>query len=93
MASWQDIRVLEERIYDAVQEYLENTEAYTKPVLHVFLDQDEMQYKAEADDGLNANGDNGIYSMTELIRADDNNNPEPDIDKISSVANSWIFLN
>jgi hypothetical protein len=26
MANWQDIRALEERIYDAVQEYLDNLE-------------------------------------------------------------------
>ena len=37
MASIQDIHALEERIYDAVQEYLDYPSGYQKPVLHVFL--------------------------------------------------------
>ena len=91
MANWQDIRALEERIYDAVQEDLDNPDAYTQPVLHVYLDQDEMLHKAEADDNLSGNADDGIYPMAELIRTGDDG-LEPDVDKISDIANSWIFL-
>lgn len=92
MANWQDIKALEERIYDAVQEYLDNADAYTKPVLRVYLDQDDMLHKAEVEDNLSGNADDGIYPMTELVRSDDNGEPEPDVDKISDIANSWIFL-
>ena len=91
MASWQDIRALEERIYDVVNEYLSNTEAYSKPVLHVWLDKDDMLHKTEADDNLSGNADDGIYPMAELIRTGDDG-LEPDVDKISNIANSWIFL-
>ena len=42
MANWQDIRALEERIYDAVLEYLGNADAYQNAVLHVYLNQDDM---------------------------------------------------
>ena len=91
MANWQDIRALEERIYDAVQEYLDNPDAYTQPVLHVYLDQDEMLHKAEAEDNMSDNTDDGIYPMVELIRTGDDG-LEPDVDKISDIANSWIFL-
>ena len=62
MANWQDIKALEERIYEA------------------------------AEDGLHGAEDDGIYPMPELIRMGEDGKPEPDIDKISDVANSWIFL-
>ena len=92
MADWQDIRALEERIYEQVEEYLNNQEAYTVPVLNVYLDHDDKTYKAATEDGLQGTEDEGIYPMSELIRMGDNGKPEPDIDKISDVANSWIFL-
>lgn len=92
MANWQDIKALEERIYEQVEEFLNNQEAYAVPVLHIYLDCDDMTYKAAAEDELQGSTDEGIYPMPELIRTDDEGKPEPDIDKISDVANSWIFL-
>lgn len=92
MANWQDIRALEERIYEQIEEFLNNQEAYAMPVLNVYLDHDDMTYKAAAEDGLQGTEDESIYPMPELIRMGDNGKPEPDIDKISDVANSWIFL-
>ena len=92
MADWQDIRALEERIYEQVEEFLNNQEAYATPVPNVYLDHDDMTYKAAAEDGLQGTEDEGIYPMSELIRMGDNDKPEPDIDKISDIANSWIFL-
>ena len=92
MADWQDIRALEERIYEQVEEFLNNQEAYAMPVLNLYLDHDNMSYKAAAEDGLQGTEDEGIYPMSELIRMGDNDKPEPDIDKISDIANSWIFL-
>lgn len=92
MANWQDIRALEERIYEQVEEFLNNQEAYAMPVLNVYLDHDDMTYMAAAEDGLQGTEDEGIYPMSELIRMGYNGKKEPDIDKISDVANSWIFL-
>ena len=46
MATIQDIRALELRIYEAVEEYLSAPDAYDNPVLHVYLDKDEMEYRA-----------------------------------------------
>ena len=51
-----------------------------------------MTYKAAAEDGLQGTEDDGIYPMPELVRMGDDGKQEPDIDKISDVANSWIFL-
>lgn len=90
MASIQDIQALEEKIYDAVQEYLDYPDGYQKPVLHVYLN-DEMEYQAEIDDNLSGTEDDGIYPIESLIREGDNGR-EPDNDKASDIANSWIFL-
>jgi hypothetical protein len=86
MASIQDIQALEQKIYDAVQEYLDYPDGYQKPVLHVFLN-DEMEYQAEIEDNLNGTEDDGIYPIESLIYEG-----EPDNDKASDIANSWIFL-
>ena len=91
MASWQDIRALEERIYDAVQEYLDNAEAYTDASLHVWLDQDDRIYRAEVEDHLSGTEDDGIYAVASILR-DGDEGLEPDVDRISYIANSWIFL-
>lgn len=87
MASIQDIHALEERIYDAVQEYLDNPDGYENATLHVYLDKDDMEYRAEMEDNLQGTEDDGIYPIADLIR-----NGEPDNDKASDIANSWIFL-
>ena len=90
MASIQDIQALEQKIYDVVQEYLDYPDGYQKPVLHVFLN-DEMEYQAEIDDNLSGTEDDGIYSIESLIREGDDG-LEPDNDRASDIANSWIFL-
>lgn len=91
MATIQDIRALEDKIYEAVEEYLDNPDAYDHPVLHVYLDNDRMVYCAEMDDNLEGGEDDGIYAVEGLVR-DGDEGPEPDIDNISDIANSWIFL-
>ena len=91
MANWQDIRALEECIYEQVEEFLKNQEAYAMPVLSVYLDQDDMTYKAEVDDNLSGTEDDGVYAIAGLLR-DGDDGKEPDIDRISDIANSWIFL-
>ena len=91
MASIQDIQALEERIYDAVQEYLDNPDGYDKAVLRVYLDEDDMIHRAEIDDNLQGTEDDGIYAIESLICEGDDG-PEVDIDRASDIANSWIFL-
>ena len=91
MANWQDIRALEERIYDAVQEYLGNAAAYQNATLRVYLDQDDMLHKAEIDDNFTETEDDGIYPIATLLRQCEDG-VEPDVDRISDIANSWIFL-
>ena len=91
MASWQDIKAFEERIYDVVDEYLGNAEAYQNAFVRVWLDEDDMTYKAEVDDNLSGTEDDGVYAIAGLLR-DGDDGKEPNIDRISDIANSWIFL-
>ena len=91
MARIQDIRAFEERIADAVNEYLEYPESYEQPVLHVYLDRDEMEYRAEIAENLQGTEDDGVYQLASLIR-EENGEKEPDYDTISRIANDWIFL-
>ena len=91
MASIQDIQALEERIYDAVQEYLDNPDGYEHAVLRVYLDEDDMIHRAEIDDNLQGTEDDGIYAIESLIREGDDGS-EVDVDRASDIANSWIFL-
>jgi hypothetical protein len=46
-----------------------------------------MEYQAEIEDNLNGTEDDGIYPIESLIYEG-----EPDNDKASDIANSWIFL-
>ena len=91
MATIQDIRELESRIYDAVEEYLAAPDAYDNPKLHVYLDEQRMEYRAEVDSNLTGTEDDGVYAIEGLIR-DGDEGKEPDVDNISDIANSWIFL-
>lgn len=91
MATIQDIRELESRIYDAVEEYLAAPDAYDNPKLHVYLDEQRMEYRAEMVDGMTGGEDDGVYVTEGLVR-DGDEGPEPDIDRISDIANSWIFI-
>ena len=75
----------------AVQEYLDNAEAYTDASLHVYLDEDNMLHKAEIEDNLTGSEDDGFYPIASVLR-DGDDGLEPDIDRISDIANSWIFL-
>jgi len=91
MATIQDIRALELKIYETVEEYLSDPDAYDNPVLHVYLDNDEMVHRAEIDENLPVSDDNGVYAIESVIRKGDEGK-EPDVDAISDIANSWVFL-
>ena len=50
-----------------------------------------MTYKAEVDDNLSGTEDDGVYAIAGLLR-DGDDGKKPNIDHISDIANSWIFL-
>ena len=66
MATIQDIRALELNICEAVDEYLDTPDAYSNPKLHVYLDKDRMEYRAELDEEISGSEDDGVYPIEEL---------------------------
>ena len=92
MATIQEIQALEERIYDVVQEYLDNKEDYFTPMLVVKRESDELNVYIEDTDCL-VEGDSNMemYFMDSLIREGDEGD-EPDVDRINEIANDWLFI-
>jgi len=86
MARIQDIKALEERIGDAVEEYLQYPADHTTPVLKVWLDTDTLRYEAAVEDAAEPQED--TFPMAELLI----DGSEPDYDKISEIANGFLFI-
>ena len=91
MDTIQDIQALELRIYEAVEEYLDSPDAYSNPVLHVYLDKDQLEYRAEIAENLIGSEDDGVYVIESIVREGEEG-LEPDNDRASDIANSWVFL-
>lgn len=91
MSSIQEIHKLEERIYDIVQDYVnENYNEYD--VLVISNNYGIIDLEADCLGNLNVPQNADIIPLRELIRTSDDNMPEPDIDKISDIANRWLML-
>lgn len=91
MSSIQDIHALEERIYDIVQDYVNNN-YNEEDVLAVGRRCGKITLNADAKDKIKIGKTTQIYPLRDFVRTDDNGAPEPDNDKISDVANSWVFV-
>lgn len=92
MSSIQDIRALEERIYDYVEDYL-GGDYNEDDVLAISTRCGKVSLKADAKDKIKIGKTTEIYPFSILVRPGDNNTQEPDVDKISEIANSWMFIN
>lgn len=91
MATIQDIHALETRIYDIVDDYIK--QCYLEDdVLVVSSDRCEIKLEADSMEKVEVPQGAEVYPLKELVRPDENGNPEPDNDKISDIANSWLFL-
>ena len=91
MSTIQDIRALEERIYDIVQDYVDGN-YNPDDVLAIGIRCGKITLKADAKENIKAGKTTELYPLKELVRTDDNGKPEPDVDAISDVANKWVFL-
>ena len=91
MASIQDIRVLELRITDIVDDYVK--QMYNEDdVLAIGRRCGKITVKADARENIKVGKTTELYPLKDLVRTDDSGNSESDNDKISDNANSWIFL-
>ena len=91
MSTIQDIHVLEQNIYDLVQDYI-NGDYNEDDVLAIDRRHGEITLTADAREALKTRKSTETYPLKELIRAEEHVSLEPDGDKISEIANSWLFL-
>ena len=91
MSSIQDIRALEMRITDIVDDYIQ--QRYNgDDVLAIGRRCGKITLKADARKQIKVGKTTEIYPLKNLVRLGDDGNSEADNDKISDIANSWLFL-
>lgn len=91
MSSIQDIHAVEERIYDYVVEFLGGNYA-PDDVLAISTRCGKVSLKADARDNIKIGKTTEVYPFSTLVCFGDKNAQEPDNDKISDIANSWLYL-
>ena len=91
MSSIQEIHELEQQIYDIVQNYVDGN--YNDgDMLAIGRRCGKITLKADAKEAIKVGKTTELYTLKELVRYGDDGEQEPDIDKISDIANSWLFL-
>lgn len=91
MSSIQDIRALELRMTDIVDDYIQ--QRYNEDdVLAIGRRCGKITLKADAREKIKVGKTTELYPLKDLVRTGDDGEPEADCDKISDIANSWIFL-
>lgn len=91
MSTIQNIHTLEQNIYDLVQDYI-NEDYNEGDVLAIDRCHGEITLTADAREAIRARKSTEAYPLKELVRAGEHVSLEPDGDKISEIANSWLFL-
>lgn len=91
MSNIQDIHAFAERIYDIVQNYVDGS-YNTDDVLAIGRRCGKITIKADAKEAIKVSKTTELYPLKDLLRTGDNGNLEPDNDKISDIANNWLFL-
>lgn len=91
MSTIQDIHALEQNIYDIVKDYI-NEDYNEDDVLAIDRRHGEITLTADARESIKTRKSTETLSLKELVRAGERVSLEPDGDKISEIANSWLFL-
>ena len=91
MSSIQDMRALELRITDIVDDYIQ--QRYNEDgFLAISHCCGKITVKADAKEKIKIGKTTELYPLMDLVRPCDDGKPEVDNDKISDIANSWMFL-
>ena len=92
MSTIQDIRALELRMTDIVDDYIQ--QMYNEDdVLAISQRCGKIKIEADAKEKIKIGKITELYPLKDLVRKGDDGKPESDFDKISDIANSWLFLN
>ena len=91
MSTIQDIHALEQHIYDIVQDYVDGN-YNEEDVLAVSSRCGNITLKADAQEAISAGKSTETHPHKAMLRTGDDGKTEPDIDKISDLANTWLFL-
>lgn len=91
MSNIQDIHALEQHIYDIVQDYVDGN-YNEEDVLALNSRHGEITLEAGSQETIMADKLTEIHPLRALLRTGDDGKTEPDIDKISDLANTWLFL-
>lgn len=91
MSTIQDIRALEERIYDIVQDYVDGN-YNPDDVLAIGIRCGKITLKADDKANIKVGKTTELYPLKELVRTGDDGKLEVDNDKVSDIANKWLFL-
>ena len=91
MSSIQDIHALEERITNIADDYV-NQLYNDDDVLAISRRCGKISLKADAKEAIKVGKTTELYPLKDLVRNGDDGETEPDNDKISDIANSWLFL-
>ena len=92
MSTIQDIRALELQITDVVDDYIQ--QMYNEDDdLTISLRYGWIKVAVDAQENIKVGKTTELYPLKNLIRTDDDDNPESDCDNISDISNSWVCLN
>lgn len=91
MSTIQDIHAFAEHIYDIVQDYV-NGNYDADDVLAIDKRCGKITMKADAKEAIKVGKSTELYPLKDLLRKGDDGNLEPDNNKISDIANSWVFI-
>ncbi|GJG32766.1 hypothetical protein PRMUPPPA20_08750 [Xylanibacter ruminicola] len=91
MSSILDIRALELRITDIVDDYVK--QPYNDDdVLAIGRRCGKITIKADSKEKIKVGKTTELYPLKDLVRTGNDGKTESDCDKISDIANSWLFL-
>jgi len=91
MSDIQDINALEHRINDIVQDYM-NENYNEDDVIAIGKHCGKITIEVDAKGNVKIGKKIEVYPLKDLVRLDDDGKPELDNDKISDIANSWLFI-
>ena len=91
MSGIQEIHAFEQEIYDIVQDYVDGN-YNTDDLLAIGIRCKKITIKVDAKDAIKVGKSTELYPLKDFVRTGDDGKTEPDNDKISEIANKWVFL-